>query len=55
MTAPVFRHPLDPKRHCIGYKPLTGHPTDKEGRLILEWQYADPPKKGDKTLFDAGE
>ncbi len=45
----VFIGKPDPKRHCTGYKPLTGHPRDEQGRLYLAWQYGE---KSAPNLFD---
>jgi hypothetical protein len=35
----VFRHPPRKGARIVGYRPLTGHLRDAEGRLILEYVY----------------
>lgn len=31
------------QRHCTGYRPRIGMPTDAAGKLILEYTYSDDP------------
>lgn len=31
------------ERICTGYRPATGWPRDKDGRMILVFEYADVP------------
>jgi hypothetical protein len=37
----VMRHKVPMKgRRVIGFAPLTGHPSNSDGELILDWLYA---------------
>lgn len=39
-------------RKVIGFGPITGHPKDAEGRIIIDWIYAP---KGSEAETDPGK
>lgn len=44
MTGHAMRHPAPMKgRHITGIAPLSGHPRDDKGRIILDWCYGPRP------------
>lgn len=49
----TFRNAPRKGEKPIGYRPVTGHPRDEHGNLILEWVYAPKDFQGREITFIA--